>query len=685
MSLDGLQLGHYLLLHLIGSGGMGEVYLAEDMRIHRQVAIKIVRAEKVLYPDANATKEATRLFQREMRAIISLDHQHILPLYDFGEEMVNKAILTYMVMPYRKEGSLADWLQQRGSSVLLSPQDVGYFLQQAASALQHAHNRQIIHQDVKPSNFLIHSNEEQPDRPDLLLADFGVAKFTSATSDTSHAIRGTPTYMAPEQWNGEPLPATDQYALAIMAYELLTGRPPFQGPPLRMMNLHATMPPQPPSMFNSRIPGTLDAVLLRALAKKPEDRFPTISLFAQAFQQASQSADTPDLVNTLTSPDQDIRATLAISKDEAARGTTRTLTLPGGQHVTVAIPAGAEDGQIIRLQGQDDPTGGTRSPGALILTITILETEKPIPSLTTNSDQTATSSATFSNTGGAAASMATSEPTVVKEAVFPPQVDEAVVSLAGFTRDGQVTASRRSPSRKKTILLLGLALLIIGLSAGLFSIGRSNLLLGNNPATATTTIIQNPYIAGGTLALNDSFNSNPGKGYNPYQWEDDKTPTNLVTQGRCQIRYGGYDMQSEGPNYCVASALTFSNFAYQIQMTIVHGNEGGIVFRINGADQLYYFYISSKGMYALDIARANGLYQPLSTGSSSAIKQGLQQSNLIAVVVNGNTIAMYVNLHKIAQALDATYSSGFIGVAVALSSESNLTEVVYHDAKVWTI
>ena len=661
MSLDGLQLGHYLLLHLIGSGGMGEVYLAEDMRIHRQVAIKIVRAEKVLYPDANATKEATRLFQREMRAIISLDHQHILPLYDFGEEMVNKAILTYMVMPYRKEGSLADWLQQRGSSVLLSPQDVGYLMQQAASALQHAHNRQIIHQDVKPSNFLIHSNEEQPDRPDLLLADFGVAKFTSATSDTSHAIRGTPTYMAPEQWNGEPLPATDQYALAIMAYELLTGRPPFQGPPLRMMNLHATMPPQPPSMFNSRIPGTLDAVLLRALAKKPEDRFPTISLFAQAFQQASQSADTPDLVKTLTSPDQDIRATLAISKDEAARGTTRTLTLPGGQHVTVAIPAGAEDGQIIRLQGQDDPTGGTRSPGALILTITILETEKPIPSLTTNSDQTATSSATFSNTGGAAASMPTSELTLVK------------------------TARRRGPSRRKFILLIGLALLVIGLSAGLYSVGRSRLLPGNNPATATTTIIQNPYVAGGTLELNDSFNSNPGKGYNPYQWEDDKVPTNLVTQGRCQILQAGYDMQSEGPNYCVASALTFSNFVYQIQMTIVHGDAGGMAFRVNGADQLYYFYISSKGTYALDIGRANGLYQPLSTGSSSAIKQGLQQSNLIAVVVRGSTIAMYVNLHKIAEAHDATYSSGFIGVAVALSSESNLTEVVYHDAKVWTL
>src|SRR6266581_5729696 len=157
MPLDGLQLGHYQLQRLIGSGGMGEVYQTLD----------------------------TRLFQREMRAIITLDHPHILPLYDFGEETINKATLTYMVMPYRKEGSLNDWLQQRSSVERLLPQDVGYLIQQAASALQHAHDRQVIHQDVKPSNFLVHSTNDYPSRPDLLLADFGVAKFTTATSNIS--------------------------------------------------------------------------------------------------------------------------------------------------------------------------------------------------------------------------------------------------------------------------------------------------------------------------------------------------------------------------------------------------------------------------------------------------------------------------------------------------------------------
>ena len=126
-------------------------------------------------------------------------------------------------MPYRAEGSLSDWLRQHGQAGLLSPQDVAHFVGQAASALQHAHDRQIIHQDVKPSNFLLRQRQETPTRSDLLLADFGIACFSTATASASQSIRGTPTYMAPEQWEGHPVPATDQYALAVMVYELLTG------------------------------------------------------------------------------------------------------------------------------------------------------------------------------------------------------------------------------------------------------------------------------------------------------------------------------------------------------------------------------------------------------------------------------------------------------------------------------
>src|SRR2546428_4835817 len=247
MSLVGSQVGRFHLLQLLGRGGMGEVYLAEDDQLRRQVAIKVIQSEH-LDPDA------TRLFQREARAIATLNHPHILPLFDFGEATIHGTILTYMVMPFCKEGTLAAWMQRRRHTAMLSLQDVGFIVQQAASALQYAHNHQIVHQDVKPSNFLIRSSEDDSGRPDLMLADFGVSNSTSTTASVSQSVRGTPAYMAPEQWEGTSVAATDQYALAIMAYDLLTGHPPFQGGLGQVMYQHLQVTPQPPGKLNPRVP-----------------------------------------------------------------------------------------------------------------------------------------------------------------------------------------------------------------------------------------------------------------------------------------------------------------------------------------------------------------------------------------------------------------------------------------------
>ncbi len=371
MALEGMQFGHYRLLRSIGSGGMGEVYLAEDTRIARQVAIKVVRKEADPYPaNAQATQDALRLFQREMKAITTLDHPNILPLIDFGEQTMNNAVLTYMVMPYRPEGSLVNWLHQQSKQDVLPAQEVVQMVLQAAGALQHAHNRHLMHLDVKPPNFLIRTREDTPRHPDLLLADFGIAKFNSATATASQSVRGTPAYMAPEQWAGSPVAATDQYALAVMAYQLLTGTSPFLGNMQQVMYQHLQVIPKPPSSINSRIPPAVDNVILRALAKKPEDRFPSIQAFATVFEQACRGADTPKPKG------DDIRATLVITETEALTGTTRILALPGGRQVTATVPAGVQNNQVLRLEGQGEPSKAGGLPGALILALTIMQTEK---------------------------------------------------------------------------------------------------------------------------------------------------------------------------------------------------------------------------------------------------------------------------------------------------------------------
>lgn len=342
MALEELQNGRYRYISLLGRGGMGEVYLMQDTRVNRRVAIKVLRAENSLYADDERTASSARLFEREARAIAALDHPNILPLYDFGEEVRENLAITYMVMPYCVDGSLESWLHQRGSESLAPPQ-VAALIEQAAEGLQYAHEYKVIHLDVKPSNFLLRGNRKDPLRPMLLLADFGIARNFTTVSSSSRTIRGTPTSMAPEQWSGEPVFASDQYALAVMTYEMLVGRPPFTGSMEQLMYRHFSVQPPPPSNFQARLPADLDAVLLRALSKKPEERFPSIIDFASALVEAASQPVKPDLA---------IYATLALSQAEADAGTSRPVALAGGEEVTVSVPAGARHGQVLRLPMQ---------------------------------------------------------------------------------------------------------------------------------------------------------------------------------------------------------------------------------------------------------------------------------------------------------------------------------------------
>ncbi len=303
-TLIGTSIGGYTLVQVLGSGGMGTVYLAEDPTIGQQVAIKVVRTDPADFPDFSSATMAAERFRQEARAVASLDHLHILPLYRYGEEVTSSGKRAYIIMQYRPEGSLWDWLRRRagllsGQSLItasalpgtlngswpLSLEEASDYLRQAASALQYAHEHGIIHRDVKPANFLLRI--DNGNTVHLLLSDFGLAKLFSSSSATSH-ILGTPTYMAPEQFDGAAGPESDQYALAVMVYYFLAGRPPFEGEPMRLMNQHLTAEPPPITRFNPALPEGIVPVFSRALAKKPQGRYPSTAAFAEAFEQAAQ-------------------------------------------------------------------------------------------------------------------------------------------------------------------------------------------------------------------------------------------------------------------------------------------------------------------------------------------------------------------------------------------------------------
>jgi serine/threonine protein kinase len=483
MALEELQNGRYRRIRPVGSGGMGEVFLMEDTRVSRQVAIKVLRSEVAPYPDSDAAKDAARLFQREAKAIAALDHPNILPLYDFGEEIIDGTTITYMVMPFSSEGSLAGWLRQRTSTGPLSLLDVAYLIEQAAEALQYAHDHQVIHLDVKPSNFLLRSNKKNPERPILLLADFGIARNSATAASSSRTIRGTPTSMAPEQWSSQPVPATDQYALAVMAYELLTGRSPFTGSMEQLMFQHFTTQPTPPSAFNAQLPQAVDAVILRALAKKPEDRYPSIIAFAAALEQAVQEAPRNKAVATGQGGENDFRATLVITPKEAQIGTSSRVTLPGGKRITVAIPSGVQNGQIIRLRGLEELSN---PEATLILSIAI--TEPPVtspssevisgaPTLLSQPESTSLSDGSVS----VAPTQLTPQPRLTPQInfrqQFDPTADHDRPTVASPTpsihlpeqQSQPVPAQKgRTTSRTRTFSIIGLVVLLLFAGTGFY-------------------------------------------------------------------------------------------------------------------------------------------------------------------------------------------------------------------------
>lgn len=280
------RLGSYQLQRKLGEGGMAQVYLARDVRLDREVAVKVLDRKLA---DRPGFRER---FMREARLAAALDHPNIVPLYDFGDEDA-----LYLVMPYLSGGSLQDMLARTP----LPSGEVVTFGSQIADALDYAHQRKVVHRDVKPANVLIHADGR------LMLSDFGLAKIVSQTNTPNaprnHPDAGTPEYMAPEQVIGSSDARSDIYGLGVVLYLLLTGRLPFTAPSSReVMDAHLRRDPKPPRHYNPSIPAAMEAVVLRAMAKKPEDRFQRASELGAALLGALISDQSPDTFSFISAP-----------------------------------------------------------------------------------------------------------------------------------------------------------------------------------------------------------------------------------------------------------------------------------------------------------------------------------------------------------------------------------------------
>src|SRR6516164_7223621 len=271
----GQQLGNYRLVSLLGQGGYAEVYLGQHVRFDQQAAIKVLHA--------HLSGTEAEHFQQEAETIAKLAHPSIIRVFDFD---VQEGV-PFLVMDYAPNGSLR---QRYPKGKLVPLPAIVSCVKQVAAALQYAHDKKFIHRDVKPENMLIGQIQE------VLLSDFGIATIVHSTSSLNvdaQGTSGTLAYMAPEQIEGHPRAASDQYALGVVVYEWLCGERPFEGSVSELIAQHLSMPPLPLHERMPAIPAEVEKVVLRALAKDPKARFASMADFATALEQASQRSLIP--------------------------------------------------------------------------------------------------------------------------------------------------------------------------------------------------------------------------------------------------------------------------------------------------------------------------------------------------------------------------------------------------------
>ncbi|HSD40896.1 MAG TPA: serine/threonine-protein kinase [Burkholderiales bacterium] len=324
------KLGKYQIRCELGKGAMGVVYEGHDPMIDRVVALKTIRAENLQGEDA---QEQLARFRREAQAAGRLTHPNIVGIYDFGED----AGTYFIAMEFVKGRELQSYLE---ASERFAMHDIVRIMGQLLDALDYSHRHGVVHRDIKPSNIIILADGTAK------VADFGIARVESSNLTQAGMVLGTPSYMSPEQFMGQTVDGrSDLFSAGVILYQLLTGEKPFTGSVTTIMHKVLQEDPLPPSKLNVQVPRGLDAVIRKALAKRPDERYRTAREFLDAIRQAAAAAAAePTMIN--------LDATLApgqatvVQKPVPAGATERTQRTQKIAPAPAAAPPPARKSQV---------------------------------------------------------------------------------------------------------------------------------------------------------------------------------------------------------------------------------------------------------------------------------------------------------------------------------------------------
>lgn len=651
--LEGFTLGRYYLLERLGSGGMSDVYLAHDDLMNRDVAVKVVSSTHSDYLER---------FHREAEAIGRLNHDHILPAFDYGDQDP----WHYLVMPYIPNATLREVLEE-------GPLDLEYageLFTQVASALQFAHDSGIIHRDIKPSNILMRDSHH------VYLADFGLAKALDGGNELTQtgALLGTPEYMAPDLSDGPATTSSDIYALGILLYQMITGRVPFVGDtPIATYWKQVNELPVPPSTWNSAISRAIDLVVLKVLEKDPRRRFQSAMELADVYQRAlytpqeylAEAAPAPRGVDIREKERRFRRVSSAIRSMPYMRPTRRprsgTQVAGSGNRVRVS-----DSGDRLVLPG--DPVQAPTSVSNRRRRMAIVNESAlpPLPMRETNTEGN-------EDIQGADA--------IVLPITPAPQGR----SRRRATRvAGTVGAVKRRPRPNTrltiSIVALGVLLIIVLPMTVIYAIfvtqhnNTQNVAptatsqtgqtatqqAGGNTAAAHAALLSSA--TSGTPFLRDSLTSNTTG-----RWQQDAT--HCVSTGNA---YQVNVTQANYIQYCALRNITIDDVTAQVDVTVLAGSDAGMVLRVSG-EQYYDFEVTSQNQFFFrrhDTGAGAGYITLLPKTTSNAILPA-GQKNTLTVIAKGADFKLFINGTFVGESQDGTYATGQFALVAGTATAQN--------------
>ncbi len=646
--LEGRTLGDFSLQRLLGQGGMADVYLAYDARAEREVAVKVFRRED---------EEMLRRFLREARLMASLHHPHLMPIYTTGTALLDGMERYYIVMPYMPGGTLRSFIRKSP----LSLSQICAYLTDLASALDYIHSRGIIHRDIKSSNVLLSS------KGSCYLADFGIARNVSdATQMTSTGnVLGTVDYVAPELFEPDHKAdaRSDFYSLGVLLYEMVTGRMPFIGESqLAIVTMHVGRQPPLPSAFVPDLPVPVEQVILKALAKNPDDRYPSARALADAFCQAARaprySGSSEERENLFLqiqekparSPSE--KGPLVLSTTPRDRPPTRLAPLDEatlGFHQSTS-PVSPQTGR---------PASPARKRGRILTALAflaILAVLVPAISLVVHPN--------LFSPNIPATSTAQGQQTL--PTATPTQIPTATPNLTATAHAVSLAATANAVHATETA--------IAGITATAVAQARATV------GVVQTAVAQPPLYPDPLTNVNNPFTRTA-------QWDSDTH--------NCIFRPDGYHVLTGliAIKGCREKHTMYGNSAMSVDMQLVSGSTGGIFFHINTdfANDYsgYLFEVDAQGNYRLSSSDNYTTSYPtqfvlLKSGKvPTGWNAGFQVKNTLELIVQDGTINLYANTVYLASVTDTTYLTGTFGFASSQGADQAQGEVIYSNLKVY--